>query len=815
MKKKNLIILLLFPFLISVFCIITVNTTYNMIDVDISHIDWSYKEMEGFKLQNGEEMYPLSAVGVNQRYYEVSDGNALVWTVMNKDQNDPDPCAEIVQQGNTFYLRPIKAGEVVITCSNVKGNVQRRLSAVIYENAAIMMYPTVQASQSNIDSTVYYGEYDHTYGNRAVIDMTIVTLPSILKSQLVPTHSQNISYDAATCKISIIDSGDAFLTLTDPEGRAAPITYEFEIVEDGVNVYTYEDLLYCTNVTDGGHIAVLRKHFESLENAYVMNGSQPMISGGNPVKRTDVNNVECFGYYDPKTRSFSFGNEIYTFATTYNSEFIKQWNSFCDTNREYSKISDEIKVGLHVQKDFYGNGYTINLHNLTYPYSHDIMLNADGKEVRIPSLTSANLFRGPLKLYSLGDPANIPLVSLYGQDNIGMYVEGDGITVNDVNIKNCDFGDRMANLDTVGTVLEVYGNNITVKNSRLSNGKNVLRAFSSMNFRLENSLLQNARNFLFVTGSNEYEKIDLSKKVSFPGLNGGTVTMTVGEFLAEGAEGDTIVNTFIQEYTTTPEAKAAMRAALTAIQDALDTVKDISEQYKGTAEIVDTYFYRSGITAICMESLFSSSFLETGSSPSLITKLFSALQSEGKSLIPYTATGISGVAYPVYLKVSGDTRFYDYKEVGKIDLSGLIEENISSIANSLGLYDGTITIDQIFPLQSIIAQTGNAVGAIKNSDGKRYYNIAVAYFGGGENYSKVDMDIDNSTGKMNVDLLNTYLDLQGVSGGGVFANLRGLMLKTVVTVTGYNPFAFHFVNGGYLFGETPNVSDLVNRTRNQ
>ena len=813
MKKKNLIILLLFPFLISVFCIITVNTTYNMIDVDISHIDWSYKDMEGFKLQEGG-MYPLEAVGVNQRYYEVSDGNALVWTVANKDTADPDPCAEIIQQGNTFYLQPIKAGEIIITCSNIKGNVQRRLSAVIYENAAIMLYPTVSASQSNIDSTVYYGQYDHTYGNPAVIDMTVVALPSVIKGELIPECSQNIDYDRDSCTISIVGTGDAYLTLKDPEGRAADMTFSFTIVEGGVNVYSYDDLLYCTSGSEEGYIAVLRKHFESLENTYVMNGSTPMISGGQPVKRTDVNNVECFGYYDAGTRKFSFG-DIHTFATTYNSEYIKQWNEFCQTHREYSPITDEIKVGLHVQKDFYGNGYTINLHNLTYPYSYDIMLNDAGKEVRIPALTSANLFRGPLKLYSLGDPSNMPLVSLYGQDNIGMYVEGDGITVNDVNIKNCDFGDRMANLDTVGTVLEVYGDNITVKNSRISNGKNVVRAFSSMNFRLENSLLSNARNFLFVTGSNEYERIDLSARVSFPNLNGGKITMTVAEFLAEGAEGDTIVNTFIQNYTDTPESRAAMRAALMAIQDALGSVRDISEEYKGTSEIVDTYFYRSGITSICMESLFSSSFLETGSSPSLINKLFSMLQSEGKSLIPYTATGVSGVAYPVYLKVSGDTRFYDYKEVGGIDLSGLIEENISSIANSLGLYDGTVTIDRIFPLQTILGQRGSAMGAIKSYEGKRYYNISVAYYGGGQNYSKVEMNVDNSSGKVDVDLLDTYLNLKGSSDGGVFANLRGLMLKTVITVTGYEPFAFHFVNNGYLFGETPGVSDLVNRANGE
>ena len=46
-----------------------------------------------------------------------------------------------------------------------------------------------------------------------------------------------------------------------------------------------------------------------------------------------------------------------------------------------------------------------------------------------------------------------------------MYVDGDNIRVNDVNLKNCDFGDRMANLDTVGTVMEIYGDNVAVTNS--------------------------------------------------------------------------------------------------------------------------------------------------------------------------------------------------------------------------------------------------------------------------------------------------------------------------------------------------------------
>ena len=110
MKKKNLIILLVFPFLISVFCIITVNTTYNAVDVDISHIDWDYNEVEAFKVSELSK-YELSATGVNQRYYAVSGGNALVWEVINEDPTDPH--AEIVKENGKYYLVAKRPGEVV------------------------------------------------------------------------------------------------------------------------------------------------------------------------------------------------------------------------------------------------------------------------------------------------------------------------------------------------------------------------------------------------------------------------------------------------------------------------------------------------------------------------------------------------------------------------------------------------------------------------------------------------------------------------------------------------------------------------------
>jgi hypothetical protein len=809
MKKKNLIILLIFPFLISTFCIVTVNTTYNKIDVDISYIDWEYNDVEAFQISSSS--YPLVASGVNQRYYKVSDNNALVWQVENKHATDTEPCAEVYESGGKHYLKALRSGEVIVTCSNLKGNVYRQMTAIIYKDAAILLYPTVGSSQTNIDPTIYYGEYDHNRGTAAEIEMSLTVVPASASEELVVDCTDNITFDQKTGTIHVVGTGKARLTLSHPKGLAEAKSFEFEIVDEGVNVYTYEDLLNCTNRSKQGEIVVLRKSFESIYNAYVTdaNGAPVTLNGNYQLKS---NNVECFGNYDPKTKKFSFADEIYSFTTTYNKSFIEQWNEFSKTNSNYSEISDKINVGLRIQKDFYGNGYTLNLHNLVYPYSYVLMTTDSGETVRIPQLTNDNLFRGPLKLYSLGDPNNMPLVSLYGQDNVGLYVDGDDITVNDVNVKNCEFGDRLANLATTGTVLEVSGNGNTVKNSRLSNGKNVVRSFSSKDFTLENCMLSHSQNFLFVTGSNEYVPVDTEAMASFSMLDGSTQQKIIGEFMAPEADGDAIVNQFMMSFSSTSEEKTRMRQALLSIQSALNNASAVQGNFKGNTEIVDCFFYQSGIASICMESLFNSSFLEMAS-PSMITEIFSMLESSGMSLVPYTATKTTGISYPVKLNISGDTRFYDYKTADDIALDGLIEENISAVANSVGLADLQITIDMIFPLKSMLMQKAANQGSqyYDAESGKRYVNVPVAFYGGGLNLSEVTFqnyeNISNISGEVEVDLLDTYLNLSGSSGTSSL--LRGIMLKTVITVSGFEPFSFRFTKNGYLYGETPKVTDLI------
>ena len=81
MKKRNLVILLLIPFLICILTTVTINATYIYVDVDISDISWKYDDVETVKINTEQR---LEADGINLRNYKVGSDNDLVWSVRNK-----------------------------------------------------------------------------------------------------------------------------------------------------------------------------------------------------------------------------------------------------------------------------------------------------------------------------------------------------------------------------------------------------------------------------------------------------------------------------------------------------------------------------------------------------------------------------------------------------------------------------------------------------------------------------------------------------------------------------------------------------------
>ena len=791
MKKKNLIILLIIPFIISLLGIVTINVSINTFYGDITGIQWNYDEVEAFQL-NGDK-YPLKATPLNASNAPLDSGNGLIWMCENKDETIEEPLAEIVHENGAYFLFPHETGEVIVTCSNFKGNIFRKMTAIIYTDGVVIVTPEISGSQNNIDDDIYYGQYDLNNNQKveASFNLNVRCIPAeMVDSLTLKSHTDNIAFNVENKKVTIKNIGDASLTLS---AGGNETTYNFSIIENGINVYTYDDLLYCTNKSEQGEIVCLRKSFDSLE-AY---------------RNKTTNNVEVFGNYSNDGK-FDFENEVYLFDTTYNHEYLKQWNNFAkNSNALYSDVSLKVKAGLRVQKDFYGNGYTINMHNLTYP-TLTTEVDVNGTIISYPTLGLKDLFRGPLPFYTLGDPNGMPLVTAYGQDNCGVYVDGDNITINDVNIINADLKGSMSFLDTVGTVMDIHGDNITVKNSRLSNGKNVLRTFSCENFVLDNSLLSNARNFLIEVGSDKFMSYDETSKFEFSSsVDGSKSLSTLGEYLGgKDSKGDIDLTNYIMGEFTDANV---MKECILAIQNALNNRSAIENLYAGDITINDTYFYNSGISAIALNSMFNGPFLYSPL-PSLVTMIFSSMEIEGKSVVPYTPTKVGGLSYPMKVALKGNTKFFDYKDTSNIDITGLIKENISVIANEVFGKESKINIDTIFPIKPLLLSGARSQGSTYSNSGVEYINIPIAYYGGGLNLSTVDITEMNGGNNLNdfieINFLNSYLNPG--SGEDVMAMMKDVMLKCVTIVSGYEPFRFVCIKGnGYLYGETPKVSDLI------
>lgn len=819
--------------MIALLGVVTINTTFSFIDNDILGIEWDYKQNNSFQLS--DNLYPLIAKGINEKNYPAGAGNGLVWSVRNKDITDTNVYAEIVRSGTQYYLKTLGAGEVVVTCSNEKGNVSRSMNVQIFTDGIVEINLVHQSVQTKIDETIYMGEYDLKGDNKisATFKFTANAIPSTNQKDLqLYSNSDNIKVDLSKGEVEIIGDGEAYFTIgCGASSTSSPKTYSFTIVDEGVNVYTYTDLLNCTNKSKNGEIVVLQNTFESKQNMYeVTEENEIVLYDGKP--NQILKDVQLFGNLDFKTDTFSFDNEVHHFPTTYNSNFITQWNKALKASGKTDEFLAEIYVGLWIRKNFYGNGHTINLHNLAYPSKRTNQEDISGNSQYIPELDTNDIFRGPLPFYSLGDPNGEPLVEALGQDNIGFYIEGDDITVNDVHIKNCDFGNMLSNLNYTGTVVEVYGDNNKIINSRLQNGRNVLRSYSSINLTIDNSMLSNARNFLIMTGSNEYYSTEkLTETYLFKNSDGTTVEAKLNKYLTGNGAGDTDLNKYL---LGSFENKELMKDTLLTLQNVLNNENYVKDQLGGSMIINDTLFATSGVASIGIDTYFNGSFLYNGT-PSLIQlmlEMLSQIDDQG-SVISIQNNNISGASYPVHVDICGSTKFYDYKTQDGMDISGLIDENISNIAGHfLSEEDAKkINIDQIFPIKSYLFNKASSNGALLAKDEKKYINVPVAFYGGGINLSTVNMDTldikSKMTSPLEIDLLDRYLDMEGIDfeeimdminnnqlNQAIIPLIKNVMLKCVTIVIGYEPFEFIcYKSDDLLNSKGPQIEDLILNTK--
>ena len=797
MKKRTLSILLIIPFIISLLTFVSIKILDNQVAVDILGIKWAYNDYEGFQIN--EYGYQLKAEPIIDENLILSQGNSLVWSV-NKINQDDDEYAKVTYENGNYYLYALKEGQVEVICSNVKGSKSKHFIANIFKDGAMIINPKRKSSGSNISSTKYYGLYDYSNGNKVNASFELTTTTYLnngdvsYKNSLV-SCSNNILYKDGV--VSIINPGESYIILEETNNHYRA-TYNFTVV-DGVNIYSYNDLLLATNKSSEGDNAILQVNLDSLKNVYKVDNNGNYINE----KLDETNsNSELFGNFDFEKQTFNFDKEYYTFDTTYDSTYIDQYNKEKNTN-----ISKKVIAGIHLKKSLYGNGFTINMNGLCYPNHGKIdkytgKLTPTSKDEKNPNIPY-DYFFGPLPFVSIGDMKEFPLVTALGQDNSGIYIDNDNVLIDDVKISNVDEVSNLYNLSYTGSVIDIKGNNVTISNSVISNGKVCIRGYDSNNLLIDNCVLKNSGEFSLLLGSDQVDSYNRSRQVEDYGIN-KSFEEFFDDLSGSSDTADSILNSFLNATMNGTLKDGDYQTKLELVQKYLDNDKS-SLGYSANVTINNTFFGRSGVFSIAFESMFNGPLLY-GNIPTMLTSLLA------KYLNSPLPDKIGGTSRPIHLSLKGDTRFYDWKDVSTIDVSSLIEENISRTLNQKGYGDKNVTIDDIFPMKEVLLKEANKKGLVYKKNNTNYLNTMIAYYGGGMNNSSISIEVDNN-------LYNTYSSeisaslleetIQNNQGGG----LSSLFVDCVIVTIGTHPFRF-ITNGSseainpLLFDQSPSIEGL-------
>lgn len=804
MSKKTLFILLLLPFILAISFFAVSSFLVTKVKGDISNIDWEYKNNEVYSIEEGEMELTASPILADR---ELDADATLTWEVKNVNEEEPVH-ARVETRDGKAYLVFDSIGSVVVTCTNSSGNISKSFTIKIYDGGVVSINTKRLRSQTSIEGKNYYGEYDLDGSNlkEASFFLDVLVQPADVIEYIKVETSPNIEFNEKTGKVTVKGAGKSYVRYkSSEEAYVETETFEFDVVKDGVNVYNYSDLLECTNRSENGRIVCLQANLESLSATYDENFN----------KKDDQ--TELFGTYNFRTKKFNFDKEVYRFRSTYNTEYIDQYNQ-----KSSDKISKDLVVGVHIQKDFYGNGYQINLHNLTYP------TRTLATDEYLVALGDDDLFRGPLPYVIIGTNG-LPIIKAYAQDNVGFLVDGDGITLRDVNFKNCNYSSTLENNNYTGTVVEVMGDNVTIVNSHLSSGKTVLRSYSNKNVIVKNTLLEKGREFIAKVGTNEYEHIDMTKRVHFT-FKGVEYDYSANDFFYGDSSTEWYLNRIAaclikSSYVTvnsedlklSDSDRLALAKIVNGILSDVSLIKQDGEAIvKNDITFEDCMFYQSGIFSIAIDTIFNGPYMFDGSP---VKSILSLLEGQGV-IIP---NNVAGINYATKVKLKGKTEFYDYKTIDQVNLDCLIDttylnETINTLLKEMvGEEAQPMTIDDFFPVKTIIARRAKAEGYYYTVDGKDYINTPYAMYGGGINLSSMDLsELDGSdemiTG-IKLDIYEEVLTKSALdqSGDSIYKKGANILKKCVSMALGFEPFDLMTYKDGYLFGE--NVSLNILRAR--
>lgn len=369
--------------------------------------------------------------------------------------------------------------------------------------------------------------------------------------------------------------------------------------------------------------------------------------------------------------------DVKKFTTTYDKTYL-----------ENSGESKEVQYLIEFRNHVYGNGFEINADKFTQ------CKDATG----VPKI-----FKGPLNFVAISS------ASVKGQDNISFLVRTDNVLINNVVLKGCsddslleeDGRFNLSKLNYVGTTLEI-AKSAKLLNSRVSNGRTVVRIFAGgstmgspvvedksafnvqdekINVHIESCVLSNAREFILKIGSNRALK----------------QTNEVQRFLFD-ANGN--------KYLPYSESNK--------------TDKYFNDNYLiNDVTLKNSVLDTSGLFSVGMETHFSGEFLYGGT----IT----------------TWEGCAATSYASALRIVGDVKMLDWKNLSNVDSSTLIE--VTGEANPW------LSMNVAEMMKEVAKVKKECRDIILNVGGTEYVHGGIAFYGGGYNYSYLDLTEANDETK--------------------------------------------------------------------
>lgn len=370
--------------------------------------------------------------------------------------------------------------------------------------------------------------------------------------------------------------------------------------------------------------------------------------------------------------------DVKKFITTYDKTYL-----------ENSGENKYVQYLIEFKKDVYGNGFEINADKFTQ------CKDATG----LPKI-----FKGPLNFVAISS------ASVKGQDNISFLVRTDKVLINNVVLKGCsddslleeDGQFNLSKLNYVGTTLEI-AKSATLLNSRVSNGRTVVRIFAGgstmgspvvevesafnvqdekINVHIESCVLSNAREFILKIGSNRALK----------------QTNEVQRKLRKEKE-----NEYYSPY-----------------DESNKTDKYFNDNYLiNDVTLKNSVLETSGLFSVGMETHFSGEFLL------------------GDTIT--TWKGCAATSYASALRIVGDVKMLDWKNLSNVDSSTLIE--VTGDANDW------LSMNVAEMMKEVAKVKSECRDIILNVGGTEYVHGGIAFYGGGYNYSYLDLTRANDETK--------------------------------------------------------------------